>query len=116
MAGRGLEHDELDAIAQGRVWTGADALEIGLVDVLGGLEDAISIAAAKAGIEHYRLAEYPAIKSPIEELYDLLTTGVKAHVLEKELGNYYGLWQDIQEMTAMQGILARLPFQLNLNE
>ena len=116
MAGRGLEHDELDAIAQGRVWTGADALEIGLVDVLGGLEDAISIAAAQAGIEHYRLAEYPAIKSPIEELYDLLTTGVKAHVLEKELGNYYGLWQDIQEMTAMQGILARLPFQLNLNE
>ena len=51
MAGRGFSRDQLDAIAQGRVWTGEDALRLGLVDVLGGLEDAVAIAARHAAIE-----------------------------------------------------------------
>ena len=106
MAGRGMGHDELDAIAQGRVWTGADALELGLVDVLGGLEDAIDIAAEKAGLENYAITEYPVAKNAMEELLTQLTGEVKTRVLQKELGVYYDSWQRLKELTAEQGILA----------
>lgn len=57
--GRSMEKSEIDAVGQGRVWTGAQALERGLVDKLGGLKDAIAIAAEKAGVEEYRIKEYP---------------------------------------------------------
>ena len=116
MAGRGMEHDELDAIAQGRVWTGADALELGLVDVLGGLEDAIDIAAEKAGLENYAIAEYPVAKNAMEELLTQLTGEVKTRILQKELGVYYDSWQRLKELTAEQGILARLPFEISIRQ
>ena len=116
MAGRGMGHDELDAIAQGRVWTGADALELGLVDVLGGLEDAIDIAAEKAGLENYAIAEYPVAKNAMEELLTQLTGEVKTRVLQKELGVYYDSWQRLKELTAEQGILARLPFEISIRQ
>lgn len=57
--GRGLTYNYVDSIARGRVWTGRDALKLGLVDALGGLEDAISIAADSAGIKNYRVVDYP---------------------------------------------------------
>ena len=62
--GRGLSKDSVDAIGQGRVWTGADALNIGLVDTLGGLQDAINYAAAKVGLEKkdYCLSRYPVVR------------------------------------------------------
>ncbi|MBR6417905.1 MAG: signal peptide peptidase SppA [Bacteroidales bacterium] len=57
--GRGLTYDFVDSIARGRVWTGRDALKLGLVDALGGLDDAITIAADSAGISKYRIVDYP---------------------------------------------------------
>lgn len=60
-AGRGLTVEAVDAIAQGRVWAGGDAIRIGLVDEFGGLTDAIRYAAAAAGLDNYRVAEYPAV-------------------------------------------------------
>lgn len=62
--GRGLSKDSVDAIGQGRVWSGADALNIGLVDTLGGLQDAINYAAAKVGLtkNDYQLSRYPVAK------------------------------------------------------
>lgn len=63
-SGRGISKDSVDAIGQGRVWSGADALNIGLVDSLGGLYDAISYAAAKVGLTKadYQLSRYPVVK------------------------------------------------------
>lgn len=115
MAGRNMTRDELDAIAQGRVWTGEDAQQIGLVDILGGLEDAIRIAANKAGIDQYMLVEYPTLKNPMEELLYQLSGGIKARMLQEEMGPLYSTWQELKDITSRQGILARLPFDLIIN-
>ncbi len=112
MEGRGFTRDELHAIAQGRVWTGADALKIGLVDVLGGLEDALQIAAAKAGLENYTLTEYPVLKNPIEEFFNGLTGSVKTRLLKEELGDFYPTWNQIKNRIQQQGLMARIPYDL----
>lgn len=112
MAGRGLSHDELHAIAQGRVWTGEDAQKIGLVDVLGGLEDAIQIAARKAGVDKYNIVEYPTIKNPIEELFTQLTGSVKARIMKEELGAFYSTWEQLKNVIHHQGLIARIPYDM----
>lgn len=73
---RGLTKEQVDEIAQGRVWTGEDAKEQKLVDILGGMEDALAIAAEKAGIKEYRLEVYPKPK----DLFQLLTGSAQAKV------------------------------------
>lgn len=115
MNGRNMTREKLDAIAQGRVWTGEDAQQLGLVDMLGGLEDAINIAANKAKLDEYMLIEYPAPKNPMEKLLYQLTGGIKAKMLQKEMGPFYSTWQQLKEITSHQGILARLPFNLTTN-
>lgn len=115
MNGRNMTREKLDAIAQGRVWTGEDAQQLGLVDILGGLEDAINIAANKAKLDEYMLIEYPAPKNPMEKLLYQLTGGIKAKMLQEEMGPFYSTWQQLKEITSHQGILARLPFNLTTN-
>lgn len=115
MAGRHLSHDELDAIAQGRVWTGEDAQKIGLVDVLGGLEEAIRIAAQKAGLEKYRVSEYPKEKNPFEELLQELTGSLQMRIAQRELGSFYTTWQQIRDFSSRQGLLARMPYDVTIN-
>jgi len=62
--GRGMSFEEVEAVAQGRVWTAPKALELNLVDQIGNLQDAIDIAAEKAGIESFAINEYPSIETP----------------------------------------------------
>lgn len=112
IAGRGLSHDELHAIAQGRVWTGEDAQKIGLVDVLGGLEDAIQIAARKAGVNKYNIVEYPTVKNPFEELIAQLTGSVKARIMKEELGAFYPTWEQLKNVIHHQGLIARIPYDI----
>ena len=72
--GRNTSNDEITLVAEGRVWTGADALELGLVDVLGGLDEAIAIAATKANLtDNYTIAEYPKQKDALTQLLEDLT-------------------------------------------
>ncbi|MEG2276378.1 MAG: signal peptide peptidase SppA [Odoribacter sp.] len=115
MEGRGISHDSLDAIAQGRVWTGEDALRIGLVDVLGGLEDALKIAATKAGIETYTVVAYPIAKNPIEELLTELTGTLKVRMMKEELGPLYNTWNQLKISIGNQGLIARIPYDIFLN-
>lgn len=115
MTGRGLSHDQLDSIAQGRVWTGADALKIGLVDVMGGMEKAIRIAAFRAGLENYGIVEYPVVKNPIEELLSGLTGEIKASIAKEELGAFYTTWQQLKNVIHNQGLLARIPYDIAPN-
>lgn len=65
---RNMSVDEVHEVAQGRVWSGADAMEVGLVDAVGGLDDAISLAAERAGIENYSIRRLPRPKTFIEQL------------------------------------------------
>lgn len=115
MAGRGISRDSLDAIAQGRVWTGEDALKIGLVDVLGGMEDAVKIAADKAGLDGYDLKEYPIEKNPLEELLGTFTGSVKTRMMKEELGPFYNTWEGVKNITSTQGLVARIPFEIITN-
>ena len=112
MAGRGISRDSLDAIAQGRVWTGADALKIGLVDVLGGMDDAIKIAAAKAGLDQCAISEFPVEKNPVEELLNSLTGSVKIRMMKEEMGPFYETWTKIKDITSQQGLIARIPYDV----
>lgn len=114
--GRHMTRDSVHEIAQGRVWTGSDALKVGLVDVLGGLNDAVKIAATKAGIEKYNIVEYPTEKDAFEELLSAFSTSVKTSILKNELGTYYDSYQNLKEVTnTPQGLVARIPYNWDWN-
>lgn len=70
---RGMTKDEVNEVAQGRVWTGSEALKIGLVDRIAGLDEALASAASLADLEKYRIAEYPKLKDPIEKIIEDIT-------------------------------------------
>ena len=119
--GRKLSQDSTKSIAQGRVWSGRDAQKIGLVDEIGGLEDAIKIAAQKAGITSYKTTEYPIIED------DIMTTIIKEISKGKGEDAALGLFATkdekklLQQYNQFRGILrmkepqARLPYIFDFN-
>ncbi len=114
-AGRGMTTDQIDSIGQGRVWSGEDALEIGLVDKLGGIGDAIEIAARMAEVENYRVVEFPAQKDQMQQLMEQITGQGEEVFLKHRLGQYYHYVKDVEELMQMEGVQARLPYQLYID-
>lgn len=112
--GRNISKSDVDKIAQGRVWSGADAKEIGLVDELGGLDKAIEIAAAKAGILSYRILEYPEIEDPFEAIADFFTDEAETSYLKYKLGDEYVYYKILKRLKSAEGIKARLPYELEI--
>lgn len=112
---RGLSYEEVDAMAGGRVWSGSDALELGLIDMFGGLQKSIDVAAEMAGLENYRIQSLPVLEDPIALLMKELTGGSTAKVLHRELGDQYIHYKRIQEIRQMRGLQAILPFELELH-
>jgi protease-4 len=112
--GRGMTKENVDAIGQGRVWSGANAIEIGLIDEFGGLDKAIEIAAQTANLEKYRVVGLPKLKDPFQQLLEDFQGNVKASILKKELGNEYKYYQRLQDLKNMQGIQARIPYDIEL--
>ncbi len=112
--GRGMTKGAVHEVAQGRVWTGEKALEIGLVDALGGLDDALAVAADKAGLESYRVSEYPKVKDPMEALIEKLTGQDKKAkaILTEEMKSIFPEYKYIEKLKSMKGPQARLPFML----
>ena len=115
--GRNLRPEFIDSIGQGRVWTGVDALELGLIDELGGLEDAIAEAAEMAGIEDYTIKELPKRKDPVQQILEdlnmaMVKTALGFDVENSELIEQY---KTIQEIKAMKGIQARMPFVVKVD-
>ena len=122
--GRHMTYDEVHQIARGRVWTGADAIKIGLVDTLGGLDLAVRIAAEKAGTERYTLKDYPAQKDTWQQLsellgerdnddLDLMANIRLARKWKAESSNWKALSrmeQDLTYISTSEGLQARLPF------
>lgn len=114
-SGRKKTSAEVDSIGQGRVWTGVDALKIGLVDELGGLQDAIAYAVKKAGLEEYRIINLPKQKDPFEELMKELSgksDETVKQILQKELGSSYQYIRMLQTFSGMKGIQARVPYEV----
>lgn len=112
--GRGKSTQEIDEIGQGRVWSGQNAKEIGLVDEFGGLYDAIDGAKELAKLEDFRLVEYPKQKDPLEQLMKDFGGQVKAYVIETELGSSYKYYNRLNKLTKIEGVQARLPFVVDI--
>lgn len=112
--GRGMSVAEVDAIGQGRVWSGADAIEIGLVDTLAGLDAAIAYAAKEAGLEEYGLKELPALKDPFEEFFQEFAENAQINILEEEMGETYQYFEQLKEVKNMKGIQTRVPFYMEI--
>jgi protease-4 len=111
--GRGMHPDSVRKVASGRVWTGTQAKARGLVDVLGGLDTAIGIAAVKikAG-EDYRVVYYPEKKPWFEELMLNFSDQVQVRILQTQLGEQYPLYQKIQRLKNYQGVQVRMPQEI----
>ncbi|WP_224996546.1 signal peptide peptidase SppA [Cesiribacter sp. SM1] len=112
--GRNMSVEQLREVASGRVWSGLEAKDRGLVDVLGGLDEAINIAVAKAGLEEgdYRLRYYPEKKSFIEELFGGLEEDMATKALQREFGVFYPYVKQFQRLQRFEGVQARLPYEL----
>ncbi len=108
--GRNLTKEYVDSIGQGRVWTGRDALELGLVDVLGGLEQAIEISTKMANLKDFRIVNLPKQKDPIEILIeDLMSGKLKKAVVKNELGEFYNTYHNLKSIKSMDEIQMRMP-------
>ena len=95
--GRSMDSLMVDSIGQGRVWTGRQAMDIGLVDVEGGLDVAVELAARMAELDDYKLKELPALKTPLEQLMeDFGMKSMQDDILKEELGNYYSHLQTLK--------------------
>lgn len=108
---------EVDSIAQGRVWTGTRALTIGLVDKLGGLQDAINSAASMAKLKEYRIKEYPEKQSFIESIFKEKKEQVKASAIKEEIGSeQYEIFKRLKNITKMVGVIqSRLPYDVKID-
>ena len=111
--GRNLRQTYVDSIGQGRVWAGADAIEIGLVDQLGDLEDAIAFAAEKAGLSDYKLVEMPKEKDFFTRIMESMNpTDELDAAMRQKLGVYYEYLQGLENLQKNTGIQARMPFDM----
>lgn len=113
--GRKLTKEQVDEIGQGRVWSGVDAKRIGLVDVLGGIETAIEIAAQKAGLENYKIVSLPKQKDPFEELFSKGTSGVEEAMVKHFLGENAKYYMTLDRLKSYSGIQARMPYEIEIH-
>jgi protease IV len=114
--GRKMTWEQVDEIGQGRVWVGADAHKIGLVDELGGLEATIAAIVEAAELETYSIKEFPEQKDFFQELLNELTGQTRIeNKLKSELGENYQLYQYLKYWQNASGVQARMPFNIHIN-
>lgn len=116
-AGRKMTFAQVDAIGQGRVWSGQDALRIGLVDKIGGMDDALKEAAALAKIKEYRTQDFPEYEKDLDDV--LAQFGLaqsKEAMMKEELGEEnYMILQRLKRLNQLKGVQAILPYEININ-
>ena len=119
--GRNLTAALVDTISQGRVWTGSDALDIGLVDGLGGLDRAISSAASMAKVKDYKVVTYPAPSDKLSSWLKKLnarnnTAAAVKTVIREEMGTGYEWYEQIQHLRKMNHkAMMVMPFVPSVN-
>ncbi len=112
--GRRLPDAYVDSIGQGRVWGGEDALELGLVDTLGSLTDAIALAAGLAGVESYRIRELPVEKEPLQQLLEGFGTRVTGRLATAWLGTAAPYYRQAKALETADPIQARMPYHITI--
>lgn len=110
--GRNKKVEEIKAIAEGRVWTGEDALRLGLVDKIGGLDEAIALAVKKADLKAYNVKAFPAKEDFATKLMKSFGEDMETRFMKAQLGEQYKLFREIKNLENMNGIQARLPYEL----
>lgn len=113
--GRNMTEERVDSIGQGRVWTGADALEIGLIDEVGGLNRAIEEAVKLAEVTDYSLIDLPTLEDTYTRLLNSLTGEVKMKIISKEFGEAARFLYDLEDIKTISGIQARLPYFIEVH-
>jgi protease-4 len=114
--GRKMTFAQVDAIAQGRVWTGSDALKLGLVDSIGGLDDAINEAARLSKTTNYNTRNYPEFKKDFDEfLENFPFAKTKERWIKEEIGEEnYKIIEQVKRVQSYKGIQARMPFEISI--
>lgn len=112
--GRGMSVEDIKKIAEGRVWTGAAAKELGLVDELGGLDRAVEIAAQKVGIDTYSIVNYPGKSSVFSSFLNEGKDNYIAGKMNESIGECYNYLKLIQNLKDADRIQARMPFDLRI--
>jgi protease-4 len=113
--GRGMTKEQVDSIGQGRVWSGENAKEIGLIDDFGGLNDAIALAAEIEGLDEFRTVDLPSLPDPFQELFKVGTDNIRTRFLQNELGEKYRYYEYFKKMSGMNGVYARMPYDIFIN-
>lgn len=110
--GRKTNKNAIDSIGQGRVWSGADAIKINLVDELGGINDAIAYAAKQAKLKEYKLVDFPKQKDPLQELLSNSQDEMEARTMKSYLGEQYLYMKHLKNVLNLKGVQARLPYEM----
>lgn len=110
--GRGIPENRIREIAEGRVWLGKDALNLGLVDVIGGLDEAVEIAAEKADLDVYAVSSYPKKKTLVEMFTGDFINNVSLKMLKNKLGGDAELFNQYLYLKNMTGIQAIMPYKV----
>lgn len=114
-AGRNLPIEKVLDIAGGRVWSGSDALGIGLIDAYGGLKTAIALAVDKAGLgENFRVVEVTQQPSGLAAMLSTLNVSVRKAFVRSELQELFGGYDRVQRLLRMQGVLMYSPYEVEL--
>ena len=109
--GRSIDMDTVEDIAQGRVWSGKDALEVGLIDALGGLKEAITAAAELAKLETYNIVDYPKYDDDLESMIFDAFTEVKTNLTQHPLEIFSS---EFIELSQLEGIQTRIPYSIKM--
>jgi protease-4 len=110
--GRGMSKEAIDQIGQGRVWTGEQALERGLVDELGGLDKAVEAAAGLADIAEYNVIHVSGSKDFLTDLLEKQLEGLRLSIVKNMLGEEFEHFRKLHEIRSNMGILTRLPYDI----
>ncbi len=112
--GRNMDTGKVNEIAGGRIWSGADAEEIGLVDLIGGLDESIKIAASKAGLEEYSIINLPRYENIISRLLRDISSDMKTRTLKNELGENYIYYRTLKSLIKSHGIQMRMDYDISI--
>ncbi len=110
--GRHTQKNNIDSIGQGRVWSGADALKIHLVDELGGISNAIAYAVKMAKLPNYKLIDLPKQKDPLQELLGNGKEEMETRAMKTNLGEQYIYIKQLKNVLQLKGVQARLPYEM----
>ena len=112
--GRKKSQSYVDSIGQGRVWSGTEALQNGLVDRLGNIDDAIASAAKKAKLKDFKIVSYPDQVDPIKSLFENSGDKIKTYFMKRELGDQFIYYEQMQHAVNLSGVQARIPYNIQV--